>query len=147
MQSLFDRAQLARLHAQVVGQPVDIPALLKAADAALVEERFGDAEILLRGAIISGPDRSETWHRLGRLAEAYGEIDEATEAYRRAMELQEDEAVALDLARLLLSSGDFEEAEALAGWLALQANDPDIRRSASILANTIDRREARHAAR
>lgn len=147
MQSLFDRAQLARLHAQVAGQPVDIPALLKAADRALAEERYADAETLLSGAIISDPDRADAWHRLGRLAEAYGEVDEAAEAYRRAMELAEDEDVALDLARLLASGGQLEEAEGLASWLALQAERRSVRRAASQLARVIEDREARRAAR
>ena len=147
MRKLFDRAELARLHAQVAGQPVDVASLLKAADAAFNEERFEDTEKLLRGALIARPQRADTWHRIGRLAEAFGEIDDAVEAYRRALDLAEDEDVALDLARILASSGDFEEAAGLANWLALQAASTSIQRNAAALATSIEKREERHAAR
>lgn len=146
METLFDRAQLARLHAEVAGQPVDVPALLKAADAAFTEERYADTETLLRGALIAAPEQADIWHRLGQLAEVYGEVDHAAEAYRRAMELDDDERIVLDLARLLASSGVFEEAGALAAWLALQAESTSIRRAATQLAASIEKREADHAA-
>ena len=145
MHSLLDRAELARLHAQVAGQPVDIGALATAADRALAEERFEDAEKLLRGALIAAPDRCDLWHRLGRLAEGWGEVDQAAEAYRRAMALDEDEVVALDLARLLASGGELEEAYALSTWLALQAESASVQGAASALATSIERREVRHA--
>ena len=147
MQKLFDRAELARLHAQVAGLTTDVSALLSAAETALDEERFADAETLLRGALIAAPDRAAAWHGLGRLAEAGGDIDHAEEAYRRAMALDEDEQVALDLARLLASSGQFDESHSLATWLGLQATSSPIRRAAAALAVLIERREAHHAAR
>ncbi|MEL7369072.1 MAG: hypothetical protein AAFN74_09190 [Myxococcota bacterium] len=147
MQTLFDRAELARLHAQVVGQPVDLAALVKAADKAIAEERFDDAETVMRGAIIAAPERADFWHRLGLIAEGFGETDEATEAYRRSMELAEDDTVALDLARHLASCGEFDEASSLANYLALQADSISIQRAAAALAASIEQREARHAAR
>ncbi len=147
MQTLFDRAELARLHAQIAGQPVDVPSLLKAADSAMAEERYADAETLLRGALIACPEQADIWHRLGLLFEAFGDIDEAVEAYRRAIELDEDESVALDLARVLASAGEFEEAGALADWLALECESISIQRAAIALAASIERREARHAPR
>ena len=147
MRKLLDRAELARMHSQVAGQPVDVGTLIRAADTALAAEQLDDAETLLTGALIAEPERADAWHRLGLLAEAFGDVDEAAEAYRRAMELAEDEAVALDLARLLASGGQFEEAGALADWLALESESISIRRRATALARSIEAREVRRAAR
>ena len=77
----------------------------------------------------------------GGADECFGEIDAAAEAYRQAMALGGDEAAALDLARLLTSSGELEEARALTSWLAIQATSTEIRKSAAILASLIERRQ------
>lgn len=147
LHSLIDLDHLDQLHAQASGTPVDAGALQAAADEALEEERFADAETLIRGALVAAPKRPAAWRSLARLAEAWGEVDVAILALRRAVELGNDEVAALELASLLAGTGAFDEASALAHALGIDAESRWVRARASALADVIEKREARRAKR
>lgn len=130
------------LHKDVTS-PVDVNRLLTAAEVALAEQRIEDAETLVAGALVASPDRVDGWRLAGAVARESGEIDEAETAYRQALELHDDEEVALELASLLASDGRFEEAEGMASALALHSESRSIRELAERLASAVKDRRSR----
>jgi tetratricopeptide (TPR) repeat protein len=114
--------------------------LLDRAEASRQEQRFEDAEKLLQAALLIDPEHAPTWALVGSIEDELGDIDTAREAYRRAIGLQKDDRSALALARLLASIGEWSEASALTSYLALEADDRDVREGAAVLGAQIKAR-------
>ncbi|MCC7380688.1 MAG: hypothetical protein IT384_02605 [Deltaproteobacteria bacterium] len=142
MPLILDRKELDALHQAAAGRRVDLPLLLEAGALALREGRLEDAEDILGGALIADPARAATWCLAGKVEEAMGAVDRAEQAYRAAIEIDEHAPAALALANLLAGLGRYEEAEALASWLALEGNDSELRKKASVLEKQIETRRS-----
>jgi Flp pilus assembly protein TadD len=93
------------------------PGALAALGAALLAaRRFAEAEPVFRELIAAAP-AADAWNGLGVALERCGRIEDATQAYARALALEPTHTVArLNHAETLLLSGDFES-----GWKAYES--------------------------
>jgi serine/threonine-protein kinase len=88
----------------------------------LQDQRPQEAVGFLRAAVASRPDSSRAQIMLGRALREAGDTDGAVNAFRNAIRLNPNRAVARDLARALAPRGKLEEART--AWEKTLAGDP-----------------------
>lgn len=126
----------------------DCAALLALAARAAASDAVGDAERLVQAALVLDSGHAPAWAAAAELCQRHGRLEQARTAWRRAIALAPQPGPwLLALGRLQASTGQWDEAAAIATWLALHAEDRELSEQAAALAQRVQTRAGSPAAR
>jgi Flp pilus assembly protein TadD len=142
MAIVVDQQELAVMRAKRPPQVrISVHDVLRDADRARSHGNYEEAERLLQDALLTNPEAAAVWSMVGGLEDELGSIDTARDAYRHALSLEDDDQVALALARLHASVGEWDDAIAVASHVLHSGRDESLRDAAARLAQDARKRK------